>query len=54
MVGYDAHFDVRQQSVGEADQRLVLVLVAVVLEDGGGDGQPQQRGGSPWRAAAIA
>jgi hypothetical protein len=36
--------DVRRQRVGEADQRLIFILVAVVLEDGGIDREPQQRG----------
>jgi len=48
-VGDNADLDVRWQGVGEADQDLILILVAMVLECGGVDGEPEQR-----RSAAVA
>jgi len=48
-VGDNADLDVRWQGVSEADQDLILILVAMVFECGSVDGEPQQR-----RSAAVA
>jgi hypothetical protein len=45
-IGHDRHLDTGWQCVGQPDKRLIFILVSMVLERGGVDREPYQRGGA--------